>query len=391
MDDFINKFYNNPYHLSKDEYQTIKSVLNKYKKSIIHNKYILFVADTKIMQKLIILYLYFYDYEINISKSHKHHLGIDLEFNFGKIALIQFNFGTHIWIIQPNDYDKNYLNILAELIFLNTKVYKVFHGGESLDIPYVYTYLLDNDKNKIIQFTKRYIDTRFLCEYFRIGQAERGKCSIYDGLLYFKTIDQNKYNELEELNKQLGPTWKFRWDIRKLSKLQLDYCYYDTLYLIDFMKDIYKRILSETPDYTRTYYYIIQIIRFVLLERKKVTYITNSVKDLVNKMNNYTVNQKTLLTIYQEKNQNIILKDKKGTIYMDFIGKENYIKNIVDILLRYVAYYAISKKYQIYKNKNQIKTEKIDIESFYSKINEIGMYKIINLLKMFEKEIFKNI
>jgi len=96
MDDFINKFYNNPYHLSKDEYQTIKSVLNKYKKSIIHNKYILFVADTKIMQKLFILYLYFYDYEINISKSHKHHLGIDLEFNFGKIALIQFNFGTHI-------------------------------------------------------------------------------------------------------------------------------------------------------------------------------------------------------------------------------------------------------------------------------------------------------
>lgn len=391
MDDFINKFYNNPHQLSKEEYQMIKTDLNTYKKSIIHNHYILFVADTEIMQQLFILYLFFYNYEINQSKSIKHHIGIDLEFNFGKIALIQFNFGKDIWIIQPNDYDKSHLNILAELIFLNNKIYKVFHGGESLDIPYIYTELLNNNKEKIIQFTRKYIDTRFLCEYFRIGQDERGKCSIYDGLLYFKTIDQKQYDKLEELNKQLGPTWKFIWDIRKLSKLELDYCYYDTLYLIVFLKDIYKRILDITPNYTKTYYYINQFIRFILLERKKVTYITDSVKDLVNKMNNYTVNQKTLLTIYQEKNQNIVLDDEKGMVYIDFICKENYIKNIMDVLLKYVTYYTISKKYQIYKNKNQIMIDKIDIESFYNKINETGMYKITKLLGLYEKEILKNI
>lgn len=391
MDKFIDNFYNNLHHLSKEEYKLVNSDITKYKKSIIHNQYLLFVADTTQMQKLFILYLYFYNYEINQSTDNKHHVSIDLEFNNGKIALMQINFGSHIWIIDPRDYDKTHLNILVDLIFLNNKIYKVFHGGESLDIPYVYTGLLDNDKEKIIKFTKRYLDTRFLCEYFRISQNERGKCSIYDGLLYFKTIDQKQYDKLEELNKQLGPTWKFIWDIRRLTKLQLDYCYYDTLYLINFLKDIYKRILDETPEYTRTYYYILQVIRLVLLERKKITHITDPIKELVHRMNNYTVNQKTFLTIYQEKNQNIILKDKKGPIYLDFIGKENYIKNVMDIMLRYVTYYAISKKYQIYKNNFQNIAKKIDIKAFYDKIEDSGMYKIANLLKLFEKEISKNI
>lgn len=391
MDELINKFYENPHHILKEEYQLAQSKLPNYKKTLIHNNYILFVADTKIMQKLFILYLYFYEYEINQNTNRKHHIGIDLEFNNGKIALIQLSFGSHIWIIDPKDYDKKHLNILAELIFLNNKIYKIFHGGESLDVPYVYTELLNNNRDKIIQFTKRYIDTRFLCEYFRISQNERGKCSIYDGLLYFKTIDQKQYNKLNKMNDELGPTWKFMWDIRRLTKLQLDYCYYDTLYLIDFLKDIYKRILKESPDYTRTYYYIIQIIRFVLLERKNITDITNSIKDLVNRMNNYSANQETLLLIYQRVNQNIILDDKKGKIYINFIGKENYIKNIVDILWRYITYYAINKKYTIYKNKNQVMDKKLDIKTIYNKFNEIKMYKIVNLLKLFEKEISKNI
>lgn len=390
MDKFIDNFYKDPHHLTQEEYHKVKTNITKYKKSNIYNHSILFIGDTQILQQLFILYLYFYEYTVNQNTNKKHHIAIDFEFNYGKIALMQINFNNHVWIVNPTLYTKKYLNIFADLILLNHRIYKIFHGGESLDIPYIYTELLDNDKDKIVTFTKRYIDTRFLCEYFRINKNERGKCSIYDGLLYFNTISQKKYKQLGKMNESLGPTWKFIWNIYKLSPLQIAYCYYDTLFLIDHLNDIYKKISIDTPEYVRTFHYIIQMVRFVLLERRNVSNIINSVKDFVIKANSYYANKQTLITIYQ-KNVNVVVQDDKGKIFIELIGKENYVKNVFDVVFKYITYYAISKKYTIYKKKNQIMTDEIKIENIYQQINDIGMYKITNLLKLYEKEISKNI
>jgi hypothetical protein len=392
MDTFINEFYDDPHNLSSDEYNKTKNILDKYKRARVEDKYILLVADKEITIKLFILYLYFYDYEINKDKKHKHHIGLDMEFNARQIALMQLNFGTYLWIIDPRQYNKDKIKIINEIIFLNKRAYKLLHGADALDIPYIYTELLENDRDKIIQFTKKYIDTRFLCEYVRHGEGIEGKCSIYDALLFFNTIDSNKYKELNEISDTTGPSQDVMWNIKKMSSYHIKYAYYDTLYLINFIKDIYKRISEKTPQYVRTYYYIMEVIRFVMLERKEVTHILNITKAIVNPINNYLVKletNKTLITIYNEVIENFIIRDGDETVYLNFIESINYVKGIFSTLLKSITYYVISKKYKIYKNKNELMTDSIDIEVIYKELDNIGFYKITKLLKLFEEELYK--
>src|SRR4029078_12929930 len=156
----------------------------------------------------------------------------------------------------------------------------------------------------------------FLCEYVRISKREEGKCSIYDAMKYFGTINEEKYSELIEINASMGPVQDVTWNINKLSSFHTKYAYYDVLYLIKFLKDIYKKILKETPEYTRSYYYIIEIIRLVILERKNITTILELSKKIVNPSNNYLIKHKTgnytLINIYNQVIKNFTINDKKG-------------------------------------------------------------------------------
>lgn len=390
----LNKFYDDPHNLSKKEYEETKHILDKHKRSKVEDKYILLISDSDITIKLFILYLYFYNYEINNNpdKKHKDHIGIDMEFNAREIALMQLNFGTYLWIIDPRQYDKDKLDIINELLFLNMKAYKVLHGADSLDVPYIYSELLGGNTDKIIQFTKKYIDTRFLCEYVRNSEGVEGKCSIYDALLYFETINENKYKELNEISDIMGPSQDVMWNIKKMNSYHIKYAYYDTLYLINFIKDIYRRILDQTPQYVRTYYYIMQILRFVMLERKEVTHVLDISRAVINPINNYLIkvdnDNKTLITIYNEVIEGFVLEDEKGTIDLNFIESINYVKKIFNVLLKHVTYYVISKKHKVYKNRNELMTESIVVNNMYKSIEDIGFYKIVKLLRLYEKGLY---
>lgn len=379
----INLFYGDN---NLEKVKDIPNLLNKYKRETIDNKYILLVTDKEIVYKLFILFLFYYEDLIKKdNKQKKFHVAIDFEFNLREVALMQLNFGKYLWIIDPKFYDEKNNEIIKNKLFLNKNVYKVFHGADSLDIPYLFSKVFNNNKDQILQFMKKYIDTRFLCEYVRNSKKEEGKCSIYDGMLYMGTINKKKYDELEENSIAMGPIQDVMWDIKKLSSLHIKYAFYDVLHLLDFMVDIYKKINEETQEYTRSYYYILELIRFSILERKEITDVLNFVKEIVNPMNNYFVdNNATLIDLFGNINKDLILDDNGNQISLEFIESVNYIKGILSFLVKYILYAIITKKTKVHMNKKELFKKKINIDELYKKLDGIQMRKIIKLLKLFE-------
>mgnify|MGYP001255427784 CR=1 FL=1 len=395
----INNLFDNPKNINNNIIE-IENLLNKYKKDIVENKYTLLIGDNEITIKLFIIFLFYYDLQIknvNTTINKKFHVGIDLEFNLGKIALMQLNFGKYLWIIDPRKYDNTQIQIIINKLLLNEKIYKIFHGADSLDLPYIFSELLKNDQIKILKFMKKFIDTRFLCEYVRISKKEDGKCSIYDAMLYFGTITKNKYDELQKNNELMGPIQDVMWDINKLSSFHIKYAFYDVLHLLTFLNNIYKKIIYETPELVRTYYYIMEIIRFVILERKEITNVLNSSREIVNPLNNHLIKLKdgnsTLLNVYNDLIENFVIVDvnDKGTIDLNFIEKLNYVRGTFSFLLKHIVYYVCYTKYEVYKNKNEILSGDIVIDKLYNELNKIKMYKIVKLLKLFEIEVNKRL
>jgi len=386
---YIIDFYNSPKKITQDKYKLIEDLLNNYKRELVEDKYILLVASSDTHIKLFILFLYYYTSTIKNNKGNKnYHIGIDLEFNAGLVALMQLNFGKYLWIIDPRKYEKDKLNIIAKKIFTNTKIYKILHGADALDIPYIFSSILNNDEQKILKFMKRFIDSRFLCEYVRMSLGEEGKCSIYDAMLYFGTITKKKYDELMNISEAMGPIQDVMWDIKKLSSFHIKYAFYDVLHLIDFLKDIYKIIIEKTPQYVRTYYYTFEIIRFAILERKGVTKVLEIVKNIINPLNNYLIKTRsgnqTLIKIYTDLMENFIIKEEKGIIDLNFIDKLNYVRGTWSFLLKFIVYYLCSRKFKVYKTKTELMTERMDLDMLYNEIEKIKMYKILKLLKLFE-------
>jgi len=422
---FIEDFYKDPKELKKEDHSKIITLLDKYKRELVEDKYVLLVTDKDIIYKLFILFLYFYDdsikKELDQDKTKKFHIGIDFEFNVKDVALMQLNFGKYLWVIDPKYYDINSKNIINEKLFLNKNAYKVFHGADSLDLPYLFSSVFDNDKEKILKFTKKYIDTRFLCEYVRNSKKEEGKCSIYDAMYYMGTLNKSKYDELLKISESMGPIQDVMWDIKKLSSFHIKYAFYDVLHLLDFMADIYKKINKETPSFIRSYYYIIELIRFAILERKGITDVLEFTKQVINPMNNYFVNttktKKTFIEIYNDFTKELVIidtfyqyknkeqdqdknkeQDKKNKnkeqvrkVDFNFIESVNYIKGILSFLLKYVLYGVIINKYTVHKNKKDIMKEKINLDELYEKLDNIGMSKIKKLLKLFEEHTNKKL
>ena len=409
---FIEEFYKKPKELSDKDRSNIIKLLDSYKRELVENKYILLVTDKDIIYKLFILFLYYYDdtitNELMADKTKKFHVGIDFEFNVKEVALMQLNFGKYLWIIDPKYYDESNKNIINDKLFLNNKVYKVFHGADSLDIPYLFNTVFLNNEEKIIQFTKKYIDTRFLCEYVRNSKGDEGKCSIYDAMLYMGTINKEKYDELVKISESMGPIQDVMWTINKLSSFHIRYAFYDVLHLLDFLIDIYKKINRETREYTRSYYYILELIRFAIIERKNVTNVLEYVKQVINPMNNYFIDigaqgtegtegakgikgNKTLIEIYNDYTNELVIvdtfDDEKRNIDFNFIESVNYVKGILSFLLKYILYGVLRKNYVLNKNKKDIMKEKVNLNELYTKLNEINMFKIVKLLKLFENEI----
>jgi hypothetical protein len=127
----------------------------------------------------------------------------------------------------------------------------------------------------------------------------------------------------------------------------------------------------------------------VILERKNVTDVLEFSKRTVNEMNNYIVDhnndKSTLLDIYNNIIENCVLYENDDKIYVNFIETVSYIKGTFNFLLKYITFYVLSNKYKVYKNKNELMDNEINIGQLYAKINDINFKSLVKLLKIFEK------
>jgi hypothetical protein len=381
MDKFIEKSYNNIQNIANDN-NKINTCLKQFSTITIKNIHTI-VGNTEIKIKLFCLYII--TFYIKSQTMKKLHVGIDFEFNNNIIALMQINFfaENYIWIVNPGNFTNRQKNILVKYLLLNNKVYKILHGSESLDIPYIYSELLENNKNNILKFTSKLFDTRFLCEYYKSSiNYNDNKCSLYYALKYFDVVTDKEYNYLNEINKSMGPIQYVKWDVNKLDKHRIKYALYDVLYLEQYLRAIFNFIITNTPTYIKSYKYIIEIIRFVFVERRGVTNIVETAKTNINRLNNYSVmfkNKKsTLIDIYNNNLYNNIcenIKNSEENIDINFIQSISYFKKYTDILFKNVVYHVINNN----KNNNNF------LKLMYKELEINHFNKIIKLLQLFEK------
>lgn len=287
---------------------------------------------------------YIIDFIKNNSKNNSIHkiIGIDFEFNRVKdkrqIALCQINFETNnksdVFLFYPPNIDKN---IFRKLLTADN-IIKILHGSESLDLPYLYSNILNEED--IDDFSKNLFDTRYMCEYYNSINNIDGKCKIYDLLLSLKVIDKKKYDELMKNDELIGNIWDVFIDVRNLSKEVAKYSAYDVIYL----PDLYKKFISlgEMNDYD-VYQKIIpdiSSVAFTLRYNNKLNEISETLsKYNLNKIDFYN-NQFTFNDIYILLFEWIKINDN----IINNLYKINYFKKIIELVIKNILYNKLNNK-----------------------------------------------
>jgi hypothetical protein len=310
----------------------------------------------------------------NKNLKEKFYLGMDFEYNRVRkterdIALFQINLENDsnegvIFVFYPPELNKQEMSVLIELI-TNEHMIKIIHGGESLDIPYLFDQVL-KDKKLIYSFCKNLFDTKYLCEYGHIEKNFKGKCSIYYLLEEYKIITHQKLVDLESIEEKTGPIYLIHINIHKINFDVFRYSLYDVLFLPDLIKNflskstIYTKLIPEISHIVFQYKRNIQSEKFSFIE----------VKEIVNKHNIHFVedfNKKIPLDeIYQYHWLSMYDKEWNNLIQI------TYFKDFFETLFRYLVYYNISKTQKVYIKKENIANEiKLIDLSAYPYINDL--------------------
>jgi hypothetical protein len=370
--------------------------------------YSVILADDEYKLKLFILYVLLFSFESHIREQFDDYnqyvyVGIDYEFNNRQIAVMQLNFErassidvkmttySHIWLINPSELDKPLLEIMIKYLMRNKKIYKILHGADSLDVPYMYFDLFSSDIQTIRDFTTRYIDTRFLCEYFKIHQNDGKKCSIYEALLYFNTITQDKYDYLEKTHADMGPVQDISWNIINLKNdiPSLKYALFDVLFIKRFYLDIHHKALTEAKNYYTHYHMITKLIQYVVLERRAITNTTEIIKKEVDQINNYYFFHNdikyNLIDVFN-KVMNIEFSD--NTLKISHLLEITYLRTYLILIIKKIVYSYLSHKFLIIEKKGvKFDKSKIQMENYYIDLEINGFKHIIPFVKLIENHI----
>lgn len=356
--------------------------------------YRILICDNDKKKKLFLLYVVLYYFESNICSlrynnddiNNSMFVGIDYEFNNRKIALMQINYerlcspsletSSHIFIINPGEFDTKESDILITYLMRCKLLYKILHGCDSLDLPYMYDILFDSNIQIIKDFTSTVYDTRFFCEYYKNTVDEDKKCSIYDALKFFDVIDKNKFEELNNTHDYMGPVQDINWSIYKMSSHHKKYALYDVLFLKHFLFKIYKKAYTITPKYYKSYLIIPALTRLIFMEKKEVTNIIKKSKSDIDIIHNYLIkynNQNfTLIKIYNDIIQDIFIDD--WGLKLDNILLINYFRSGLIIIIKKIVYYIIIKKMTVYINKQKTMNNNLNIDELFDTINDTKEY-----------------
>lgn len=351
------------------------------------------VCDNPDNIKLFIVFLWIF---YNISKNMKNmYVGIDYEFNERKIALCQLCFfidnDNYVWIIDPREFDDIQIKLFIKYLYRNKNIYKILHGADSLDIPYMFNELFKNDLTTIMKFIRKLIDTRFLCEYSKINSKQLlKKCSIYDALLYFKVITEEKYNWLQTNNEQMDPIYKLQWDIKHLKSFQLQYAVYDVIFLNTFLVNMLKQSHESIK-------IIPELTRFVFLDKYEIIDIVKNLKQIVDPMNIYRIHNKksnlvkdTLITTFQQLIPTYII-NIGFDIEFNNLFQVNYFKAPLSIILKYILYSVLNKKYKITIKNNIFYSKDLSTNLIYDLLTKLEMKQLYNLFKKFELDLLSKL
>jgi hypothetical protein len=257
-------------------------------------------------------------------------IGIDFEFNRVKnsreIALCQIIFELNnkndVFLFYPPNISKD---IFKKLLIANN-IIKILHGSESLDIPYLYSNILNNNDRDL--FLKNLFDTRYMCEYYNIdNNIIDGKCKIYDLLLALKVINKNKYDELYKNDKLIGNIWEVFIDVKNLSKEVIKYSAYDVIYLPKLYRAFPKNTIYQS------YIPNLSGISFNLRYNKELDSIYTSLSE-------YNFNK------YYYDNTNILFNDLYIIIFNWILTNKlfynlyniNYFKKLIEVIIKNLLY-----------------------------------------------------
>lgn len=376
-------------------------------------------VDTEHKIRLMLLYMIFYHYDARGTQTKRLYSGVDFEFNDRKIALCQVGFYPHrrnkfIWVFDPNSLTNEYAGHLIKYLFTSQFIFKIVHGSDSLDIPYLFQELFVNNHDLIYSFVTNVIDTRFLCEYHKNTLNDGKKCSLYDALLYFGTIDQAQYSNLEKINKAMGKIWLMTWNVYKMNLPSLQYALYDVFYLRDFYFDMLEKAWDETPDLYNSYEYIPLITRFIFLEKWNVSDLLARIKPQVDTINNYIVWERipeqspeqspeqrpeqspergqdrsdnvTMNVVFQSVIKDMVIQGPKLKLRVNDLLDINYFRTPLMLLFKMIVYSIITDNYEVYKNKDEAFTGKLDLVDVFETFKLIKMEKLRTLVKRFHNE-----
>ncbi len=375
-------------------------------------------AEMQVLSKPIIYYInisikteqniYFHAYILLYaleSLFNEHfYLGIDFEYTNKKIQLAQLNFEhTHanqsiIMMVNPTELEQVMTDDFIELIICNKFIKKILHGSDSLDIPYMYNHLLQQDPKKIMRFTRTLIDTRFLCEYYKFtrdGDSD-GKCSIYgedpsgSAIYYFKVISEEQQNKLTELLQSMPAPHDIQWNIHKMPKSQILYAQYDVFYLKWFYYKIIHDATEDDPtslgkkSIIELYKNVLnEITRFVYLERNKITMLMEKCKQDVDPLNNYFIRKSNgILKMIDVFNQiNIDLVSTNPKVDINKLIRINHFKLPIITLLKRLVYGFISQKCNVQKDKSSRWTEKLDNDFIFDFLEKMNYTYLLRMFK----------
>lgn len=353
-----------------------------------NNKYFIIKVNSDLLIKLMILYTIFYMLD-SIHSKKKLLIGLDYEFNMRKVALCQAGFfpkrkHKYIFIHDPNMLTSEQQNILIKTIYVSP-IYRIVHGSDALDIPYIFTEVFNQDKEKILNFSKTIIDTRFLCEYFKlyINHADT-KCSIYDALLFFNVIEKSKYDDLLNVNLGMGPVQDVNWNVKAMSSFHLKYAMYDVLYLKQFVMNIMKEADLINSDLRYHIYFLIELTRFIYFEKNGVSDLLQKTKTLIDPINNYYIITKsggnlTLIELYNKEINDLITYPRDLAV-IKLMGI-NYFKNTLTFLLKRLIYSHITYKYIVFVNKKTKFNQKIDSSDIIKTFDDFKLNKLVRWSK----------
>lgn len=378
--------------------------------------------EMQVLKKNLIYYINFYEkseqninfhayimlYALESLFNRHFYIGVDFEYTQRKIQLAQLNFEhnialqSFIMMVRPNDLDPIITNNFIKLIICNKYIRKILHGSDSLDIPYVYQHLLGDDPNKIKRFTRTLIDTRFLCEYYKLTSdvVTDNRCSIYDvdfarsAVYFFGVISEDRQKQLSELLESMPASFDVRWDLNKLPKSQILYAQYDVIYLKYFYyRIIYVATKHEMTDLGKKsvidlYKHVLnEITRFVYLERNNITYLMNKCKTEVDVANNYFIksNQGIIKMIDIFNKISIGLETFNPRVSIDKLTKVNHFKIPVMTLIKRIVYGHVSYKCKVQKDKTTIWTDRLPNQFIFDFLKKMEYYYLFRMFKELDK------